>query len=186
MTLPSFTSFPSSSDSPAAQCLEILRRLQRDHTEKEKKEERSPEEETKTHTGDEINEVNEQTTRATGPTPRADSLRAESEERAPAHVPLSAPRVPHIGLELNLAILRKVLGRRWRHVEAIAEIELEIIAAIRQYLHQAATDLGPGPLLVRGHPLADWLGIDAVATLLSARPEWTAQLHRLRRSTGQP
>ena len=44
--------------------------------------------------------------------------------------------------------------------------------------------LGSGPLLVRGYPLSDWLGIDTVATLLSARSEWAAQSRRLRRSRG--
>jgi hypothetical protein len=64
--------------------------------------------------------------------------------------------------------LRTVLGPRWRNPVAVAELELEVRAAIRQYQVEAATGtLGVGPLLVRGYPLALWLDLDVLAALLA-------------------
>jgi hypothetical protein len=64
--------------------------------------------------------------------------------------------------------LRAVLGRRWRHPAAIAELEREVRAAVRRYALELVTGtLEPGPLLVRGYPLALWLGLDVLAALLA-------------------
>jgi hypothetical protein len=66
--------------------------------------------------------------------------------------------------------LRAVLGRRTRNPVAVAEIEAEVRQAIAQYEVEVATGLlGPGPILVRGYPVAMWLDLDVLADLLATR-----------------
>jgi hypothetical protein len=86
--------------------------------------------------------------------------------QTPTPTPTCAPRVP--SLVLDRVTLEAALGRRMRNPVAVAELELEVRAAIRRYQFEVSTGaLGVGPLLVRGYPLALWLGLDVLAALLA-------------------
>ena len=77
---------------------------------------------------------------------------------------------PQPALTLDPATLREVLGPR-PDPAALAALEAEVRDAIAQYQVEVATGvLGRGVLMVRGRPLADYLGLDTVARLLGARP----------------
>lgn len=72
-------------------------------------------------------------------------------------------------LTLDPATLHAVLGPR-PEPAALAELEAEIRWTIAQYRVEMSTGvLGRGVLLVRGRPLADYLGLDAIARLIVAR-----------------
>jgi hypothetical protein len=84
--------------------------------------------------------------------------------------PTVVPSTADVPLVLDPATVRRVLGQRWQDPAAIAELELEVRQAIRQYkLENAAGALGSGPLLVRGRPLSDWLDLDTLGRLIQTR-----------------
>jgi len=53
---------------------------------------------------------------------------------------------------------------------ALAALDAEVRQAIAQYRVDVAYSTGgPGPLLVRGRPLSDWLDLDTIGRLITAR-----------------
>jgi len=65
--------------------------------------------------------------------------------------------------------LHALLGRH-PHPADLAVLDAEVRQAIAQYEVEVACGIpGRGPLLVRGRPLSDWLDLDTIGRLITAR-----------------
>jgi hypothetical protein len=126
MTLRSFSSFPSSADSPAARCLEILRRLR---TEQDRQTERTPERDTTKHTlcdRNDRNDRNDQTHEVAGRVAafrlQLEAWRGEVRSGVPLLTLPDAPppadaRCVSCGVTLNP-------GRNWRCVPCLEAVHI--------------------------------------------------------------
>lgn len=91
------------------------------------------------------------------------------EPRPAAHAPgTGVPRLDLARLALDAETAREVLGHDPDPHE-LACIRLGVLAAVHALAAEIESGvIAPGPRLVHGRPLADWLDLDAVARLLRA------------------
>jgi hypothetical protein len=85
----------------------------------------------------------------------------------------SAQRPPRPTLTLQACTVHEELGPH-PDPHQVAALRLELIEAVTGLVAAVTGHRGPPRVLVRGRPLADWLGIDAVVGLLALAPPWAS------------
>jgi hypothetical protein len=77
-------------------------------------------------------------------------------------------------LALDPATTREVLGRDADDPHAVACLRFDVLAVVRQLEQEIERgEITPGLRIIRGNPLALWLGMDQLARLLGAWDERT-------------